>query len=174
MGRHAGQKNAESQEGKTRLGIGNVPQNTVNKVLAFCDAGLNCLAFRKFYKLSDCNCRQRLLPCPLHLIFQPQLNGSCGRCNEDPRKNPQTVGVDNVQCVLKRPMRSVGIRVTGVEKYYVADDSIAVGVEWEGPSSNHSLPLKEVRCENVQNSGLDWAVSDKWALPRRPGRVLGE
>ena len=49
----------------------------------------------------------------------------------------------------------------GAGKYYVADDSVVVCVEWEGPSSNHSLPLKEVRREDVENPGLNGAVSDK-------------
>ena len=55
--------------------------------------------------------------------------------------------------------------MAGVEKYYVADDSIVVGFEWEGPPSNHSLPLKEVRREDVQNPGLHGVVSDKRVLP---------
>ena len=48
----------------------------------------------------------------------------------------------------------------------MADDPIVVCVEREGPSSNHSLPLKEVRREDVQNTGLHGAVNDKQALPR--------
>jgi len=56
--------------------------------------------------------------------------------------------------------------MTDVGKYYVADDPVIVCVEWEGPSSNHSLPLKEVRREDVQNTGLHGAVSDKRAVPR--------
>ena len=86
---------------RTHLSIRNVPHHTAKKVLAFCDTGSDRLAFREFNKLGECNSGQRLLPCPLHLIFQPQLNGSCGRCGHDPRNNPKTVGVDNVQCVLK-------------------------------------------------------------------------
>ena len=77
-----------------------MPQHTANKILAFGGTGLNRLALREFNKLGDCNGRQRLLPRPLHLIFQPQLNGSCGCCGDNPRKNPQTVRVDDVQRIL--------------------------------------------------------------------------
>ena len=51
--------------------------------------------------------------------------------------------------------------MTGAGKYYMADDSAVICVEWEGPSSNHSLPLKEVRREDVENAGLNGAVGDK-------------
>lgn len=44
--------------------------------------------------------------------------------------------------------------IKGVERHYVADDSIAVGVEWEGVSGNQSLSAKEVRCEDMQNPTL--------------------
>ena len=58
------------------------------------------------------------------------------------------------------------MRTAEVEKRYMTDDSICVGIEWEGVSSNQPLPSEEVRCENVQNSGLDEIVSDKQTLPR--------
>lgn len=53
------------------------------------------------------------------------------------------------------------MRMTGTGKYYMADDSVVICVEWEGSSSNHSLPLKEVRGEDVENPGLNGAVSVK-------------
>jgi hypothetical protein len=63
-------------------------------------------------------------------------------------------------------MRSVTIGTAGVGKDYVADNSIVVGVEWEGVPSNQSLPPKEVGCKDVQNPGLRGTISDKQALPR--------
>jgi len=65
-------------------------------------------------------------------------------------------------------MRSVTIGMAVVEKRYMADYSIVVSVEREGPASNHSLPLKEVRREDVQNPGLHGTISDKRAQELRP------
>jgi len=78
-----------------------VPERAADEVLALRATGLDRLAFREFDKLGERDGGQRLFPCPLCLVFQPQLNGSRGRCNDDPRKNLQTVRVDNVQRVLE-------------------------------------------------------------------------
>ena len=74
-----------------------MPQHSANNVLTCCGTGLDRLAFREFDKLGERDGRQGLLPCPLDLIVQPQLNGSCGRRDNDPGKNPQGVRIDNVQ-----------------------------------------------------------------------------
>ena len=94
-------KKVGKKERKTYLGVRDVPKYAANEVLAFCTTRLDRFAFREFDKLGERDSGQRFFPCPLYLIFQPQLNGSCGRCNDDPRKNLQTVRVDNVQRVLK-------------------------------------------------------------------------
>jgi len=86
---------------KAHLSVGDVPEHAMNEVLALRATGLDRLAFREFDKLGECDGGQRLFPFPLCLVFQPQLNGSCGRCDDDPRKNLHTVGIDNVQRVLK-------------------------------------------------------------------------
>ena len=46
------------------------------------------------------------------------------------------------------------MRKEGAGKHYVIDNPIVVGAEWEGISSNQSLPVKEVGRENVQNPAL--------------------
>lgn len=42
----------------------------------------------------------------------------------------------------------------------MTDNSIIVGVEWEGKPGNHSLSFEEVRCENVENTGLRGAIGE--------------
>lgn len=54
-----------------------------------------------------------------------------------------------------------------IGKGYVADDSMIVSVKWNGKSSNHTLPLEELRGEDVQNPALRGSVSDKQGLPTR-------
>ena len=86
---------------KAHLSVRNVPKHTADEVFALHTTGLDRLVFREFDKLGERDGGQGLFPCPLCLIFQPQLNSSCGRRNDDPRKNLQAVRVDNVQRVLK-------------------------------------------------------------------------
>ena len=78
-------------------------------------------------------------------------------------------------------MGSATTGMAGVKSNYVIDNSIAVGVEWKGISSNQSLPSKEVRCEYVHNPGLcgqletsklypslrlrTWRAKDQYILP---------
>lgn len=58
-------------------------------------------------------------------------------------------------------MKSVTEGTGGAGKRYVADNSIVVCVKRKRKSRNQSLPIKEVRCENVQNPSLRGYVGDK-------------
>ena len=145
----------------------------MNGVLALRTTGLDRLAFREFDKLGERDGGQRFFPFPLCLVFQPQLNGSCGRCNDDPRKNLQTVGVDNVQRVLKRNMLSVATRTEGAGKDYVTNHPIVICAEREGMPRNQTLSTKKMGCENVQNSALHGTIGDKQALPRSCDHIPG-
>ena len=56
----------------------------------------------------------------------------------------------------------------------MADDSIVVGVEWEGEPCDHPLPLEEVRCKNVQKAGLRETISEKETPSRDKNHAPGE